>query len=96
MNQLSSQKNIDIVFKEIYDKFYKLVAFCIARYVKSKQDVEDLSDDVFVNFYKHINSIEISNIKYYLTTSAKNTSLNFLRSFHETDELNEELLVDEK
>ena len=65
-------EQIEIVFEEIYNTYYKLIYFCININVKNHQDVEELVDDVFINFYNNINKIDISNIKYYLTKSAKN------------------------
>ncbi|MBE6130455.1 MAG: sigma-70 family RNA polymerase sigma factor [Erysipelotrichaceae bacterium] len=73
-------EQIEIVFEEIYNTYYKLIYFCINTNIKNHQDVEELVDDVFINFYNNINKIDISNIKYYLTKSAKNISLNFLRN----------------
>ena len=74
------QSKIESIFKEIYDSNYKLVYFCVANFIKNKLDIEEIVNDVFINFYNHINNINIEgSIKYYLTRSAKNSCLNFLK-----------------
>ena len=74
------QSKIESIFKEIYDSNYKLVYFCVANFVKNKLDIEEIVNDVFINFYNHVNNINIEgSIKYYLTRSAKNSCLNFLK-----------------
>ena len=75
-----NKQRIEQVFEEIYNEYYNLVCFIIYRYIKSKEDIEELASDVFLNFYNRINAIEIKNIKYYLVSSAKNLSINFLRN----------------
>ena len=69
---------INSFFDEIYNKYRGLVCFVISRYVKNDEDVFDLAQDVFVSFFNNADKIN-NNIKYYLTTSAKNHSLNYLR-----------------
>ena len=71
---------IEQVFKNIYEAYFKLVYFCVGNYLDNKEDIEDITSEVFVNFFNHLESINIGgSIKYYLTKSAKNMSLNFLK-----------------
>ena len=71
---------IDKVFNDIYNSNYKLVYFCVANFIKNKEDILELVDDVFINFYNHIHNINVEgSIKYYLTRSAKNLSINFIK-----------------
>ncbi len=71
---------IEEAFKMIYDSYFKLVYFCIANIIDSKEDAEELTNDVFLKFFNHLDNININgSIKYYLTTSAKNTALNFYK-----------------
>jgi len=70
---------IENVFEEIYYEYGKLVGFIISKYVIKKEDIEELVDDVFINFSKIIYKTSIDNIKYYLVTQAKNTSINFIQ-----------------
>ena len=76
----SKEKNkIEKVFNEIYKKYIKLVYFIVAQYVDNQLDIEELCNDVFLNFFNHLDKIKIRSIKYYLATSAKNTALNFIK-----------------
>ncbi len=77
------------VFHKIYDKYFKLVWFCAYRFLGNKEDTDEISDDVFVKFYFGADKAEIQNIKFYLTRSARNLSLNRLRSKKPTEELDE-------
>lgn len=75
-----NSKKLESIFKEIYDANYKLVYFCVTHYVFIKEDIEEIVNDVFINFYNHLNNIKIEgSIKYYLTRSAKNACLNYLK-----------------
>lgn len=68
----------NILLEEIYNEYYKLVCFIISKYIRNRSDIEELANDVFIKFFQNIYSIR-SSIKYYLTTTAKNTSINFLK-----------------
>ena len=71
---------IEKVFNDIYNSNYKLVYFCVANFIKNKEDILELVDDVFINFFNHIHNINVDgSIKYYLTRSAKNLSINFIK-----------------
>lgn len=73
---------IHSVFENIYITYGKLVYFKLMQYIDNKQDVEELTQDVFVQFYNHLSKISsiICNIKYYLLSSAKNKAIDFLKS----------------
>lgn len=74
------RNEIEQVFKNIYEAYYKLVYFCVGNYLDSKEDIEDITSEVFINFFNHLDNINIGgSIKYYLTKSAKNMSLNYLK-----------------
>ena len=42
---------IEIVFEEIYNNYFNLVCFIIYKYVKRREDVEDIASDVFIKFF---------------------------------------------
>ncbi len=65
-------------FGILYAKYYKLVCFAISKYVKRKEDVEDLADETFINVFNNIQSIETS-FKYYLIRTANNIAINFVK-----------------
>ena len=71
---------IESVFNEVYKEYYKLIYFVAGQYLEDDFDIESVSNDVFLKFFNNLNSIKFKNIKYYLTVSAKNLSLNVLKS----------------
>ncbi len=77
------------VFHKIYDKYFKLVWFCAYRFLGNKEDTDEIADDVFVKLYLRTDASDIQNIKYYLTRSARNLSLNRLRAKRPTEVLDE-------
>lgn len=70
---------IEKLFEQIYYKYGKLVGFVISKYVSNKNDIEELVNDVFLNFSRVLHSIRLDNIKYYLIVQAKNTAINFVK-----------------
>lgn len=70
---------IEELFEMIYFDFGTLVGFIISKYVSRKEDIEELVNDVFLQFSKVLFDIKLKNIKYYLVVSAKNISINFLK-----------------
>ena len=61
-------------FEKIYREYVKLVYFIISKYVDDRSDREDLTSDVFVDFYVKMDGVK--NVKYYLVTAAKNKAVN--------------------
>jgi RNA polymerase sigma-70 factor (family 1) len=66
-------------FKEIYISFYKrLYQFALA-IVKTKESAEEITEDVFIKVWQQKENLaSIKNLRVYLYTSTKNTSLNYL------------------
>ena len=83
---------IDYVFEEIYNKYYNLVSYIISQYIKNNNDVEELVNDTFVNFYNSLFKVQIDNIKYYLVKSSKNISLDFIKKKKIVYEYNEDYI----
>lgn len=78
--QSNNRQKLESIFKKIYDSYFKLVYFCISTYINNKEDIEDILADTFLSFYNHLDNIDANkSIKYYLTTTAKNKSINFLK-----------------
>ena len=75
----NSIEDIYSVFSEIYYFYYRLVYFTIMKYISNPSDIEELIQDVFIGFFNNLN-LKIDNIKYYLLTSAKNKSIDYLKS----------------
>lgn len=82
-------KKLEQLFSLIYNEYADLIFIVISKYVKQYEDIEELTDDVFIRLFNHLENIDPDkDIKYYLMTSAKNASVNFLkkrRSFEMSD-----------
>lgn len=87
---------IHSVFNEIYITYGKLVYFKISQYVNNKLDVEELTQDVFVNFYNNVVNNEIHDIKYYLLVSAKNKAIDFLKKKKELLILDDKIIFEKE
>ena len=69
---------------KLFDRFYgetsQQVFFTIKKYIKDTMTVEDIMQDVYVKFLKKIQQVNTEqNIKSYLTTMARNASIDHLR-----------------
>ena len=89
-NEDNSQ--MDYVFEEIYNKYYNLVSYIISQYIKNINDIEELVNDTFVNFYNNCFKVKIDNIKYYLVKSSKNISIDFIKKKQVIYEYNEDYI----
>jgi RNA polymerase sigma-70 factor (ECF subfamily) len=83
--QISLLKQIsagnEAAFRQLYHHFYKKLLQFAFVLVKQKEVAEELVEDVFIKFWKNREAAEnIRNVKVYLYTAAKNTSLNYLAS----------------
>ena len=67
-------------FKQLYQLFFfRLYQFAYS-YVRSKENAEEVVNDVFLGFWQKRDTIDsISNINVYLFVAVKNASLNLLR-----------------
>ena len=87
-------KKIEQLFSLIYNEYADLVFFIVSKYVRQYENIEEITDDVFVQLFNHLDNIDPNkDIKYYLMTSAKNSSLNFLKS-HKQEEIFDENIED--
>lgn len=73
-----NEKDILSFFEQIYDTYHKLIYYVISKYVSNDEDIKELVNDVFLQFYNHMGTI-VTSIKYYLVVSAKNRALDFLK-----------------
>ena len=70
--------NKNILYEKYYKEYKNLVGYVISLYVNKKEDIEDLIDEVFIEFFNNYKNIKI-NKKSYLTTISKNKAINFLK-----------------
>jgi RNA polymerase sigma-70 factor (ECF subfamily) len=66
------------LYDDIYNTYKGLVCYVIAKYINVKEDIYDIAQEVFIDFFNNASNVK-SNIKSYLTISAKNKSLNHLK-----------------
>lgn len=96
---LETRKRTEVekVFELIYNEYYSLVAYCVSRYLSSKEDIEEISNDVFIRFFNNLQKTQFSSIKYYLVQSAKNASINKIKKDkYETAPITSEFIIDDK
>jgi RNA polymerase sigma-70 factor (ECF subfamily) len=66
-------------FKRIYYLFYKKLFLFSLALVKTRETAEEITEDVFIKIWQQKNKIaDIHNLRVYLYTAIKNTSLNYL------------------
>lgn len=69
---------INKAFEDVFNAYKGLVCFVLAKYISKQEDIDDLLQDTFLDYFRHAYSVQ--NIKSYLTTSAKNKALTRLKS----------------
>ena len=87
----NEEKIIHVVFQEIYEKYSKLICFVILKKINNLQDAEELTQDVFVQFFNSLDRSSIKNIKYYLVRTANNLTINFIKSNEKALKYNDSL-----
>lgn len=88
----SDEGEVKRIFEIIYNHYYKLVYFCIAKYINEEETIKELTNDAFLNFFENIANIN-SSIKYYLLTIAKNIAKNYLNKKNNFILVNDELII---
>lgn len=72
--------DIEEAFQYLYNKYSRLVLFCILMIVKDLRDAEELTNDVFIKIFNNrTNLCEEKNVKYYIVTVARNHAIDFLK-----------------
>ena len=75
-----NELDIEEAFQYLYNKYSKLVLFCIMTIIKDIRDAEELTNDVFIKIFNNrINLCEEKNVKYYIVTTARNHTIDFLK-----------------
>jgi len=94
-NKDKVEKSFDVIYKE-----YSLLVYYVALKITKSQDLsQDVLNETFFSFYTHRYDIrDYKTIKYYLSNTAKNISLNILRRLQEAmplEDVAEPIQVDE-
>ncbi len=73
----NSKHKLECEFKQIYEKYAKLLFYISFHIVKNTSDAEDAVNEAFLYFFN--NYYDIRNKKYYLVTTVKNISYNIIQ-----------------
>ncbi len=91
--RLNTKDKVNYVFEKIYSGYFKLGMFIALQYL-NEHDAIEVVDDIFVSFFEKIlkeKKNEILNIKQYLCTSIKNSSLKKLKEQRNTLPYNDDI-----
>jgi RNA polymerase sigma-70 factor (ECF subfamily) len=70
-----------MTFDEIYFEHYKMVFNLALQYVQNMEDAEDITQDVFVKVFDHLNTFKKqSSLKTWIYRMAINQSLDFIKA----------------
>ncbi len=73
-----TEKNL--AFDKLYNKYYRLVFFIVSKYLTNNEDKEDLVQTIFLKIFQSTSKIkDYRFISYYISSVAKNESINFLK-----------------
>ncbi len=77
---------------ERYGSYVKTVIYNVLRSQGTREDLEELSSDVFYSLWEHAGTISRGKIKAWLGAVARNRAKSFLRSSHQTLPMDEDVL----
>ena len=89
----NSKEKVNHAFEKIYNGYFKLGMFIALQYL-NEHDAIEVVDDIFVSFFEKVlkeKKNEILNIKQYLCTSIKNSSLKKLKEQRNTLPYNDDI-----
>ena len=76
---MSCEKERDIKFVELYQKYQNDVYRTCLKYTHNEHDAQDIAQKVFTELYLRMDKIQPERVVGYLVRAAKNMSLNWLR-----------------
>lgn len=86
-----NQNKIESTFELIYSQYFNLLSYVCFQYVLDEEDVKDIVQETFVDFFNHLNlNDRIMNIKCYLIEMVKNKTRNFLNKKNRLTRLTDE------
>lgn len=75
------RRDADNAVRVIFEQYYESICIRINRMIKNKAQTEDLAQELFLDFWKKRNDIEIKgSLKAYLSIAARNKTLNWIKS----------------
>ena len=69
------REKFETIYRECKDDVYKVCLY----FTKDSHVAQELAQQAFFNFYKHIDEVEIERAQGYLVRTARNLSFNYLR-----------------
>ncbi|MCA2961835.1 MAG: sigma-70 family RNA polymerase sigma factor [Silvanigrellales bacterium] len=64
-----------VLTQEAFDAHFRLVAFTLRKMRVSEQDLEEMSQETFLRYFRHCLNIEPHAVKAWLVTTARNVAL---------------------
>lgn len=73
------QNIFSIKLSELYDSYFQKSYLFVMSYVHNKQAAEDIASDSIIKLFESVKDKKVENIKAFLLTILKNSSLDYLR-----------------
>lgn len=77
INERTSQEQVDEIFELLYKSYSGLVGFVSSLYLRDENSIKDIINESFFRLY--LNKNKVTNIKGFLTTTAKNLCIDELK-----------------
>lgn len=92
-NLFSTNKEVvEESFNVIYNEFSYLIYYLSLKIVKDESMAREITNETFMMFFINKDRIDINkNLKYYLTSTAKNLSINYLNKINKLEPLNDNI-----
>ena len=92
-NRCSTNKEVvEESFNVIYNEFSYLIYYLSLKIVKDESMASEITNETFMMFFINKDRIDINkNLKYYLTSTAKNLSINYLNKINKLEPLNDNI-----
>lgn len=82
-------------FKDLFDLYFESICNFLNYYTHNREVIEDIMQDIFVNLWENRESLQITHMKTYLYTTARNRVLNHIRDQHNRAALLENWAIQE-
>lgn len=92
----TSRKKMEESFNKIYYEFSYLVYYVALEIVKDKDIAEDITNETFLRFFDNKDQIKnINKLKYWLVSTSKNLSLNYVKKRAKEENYDEDSYEDD-
>lgn len=80
------KKDSDKAVRAMFEQYYESVCIRINRMIRNKAQTEDLAQELFLDIWRKRNDIQFTgSLKGYLSTAARNKTLNWIKSSKQYD-----------